>query len=208
LRAVDLNNPEFEQTAAYEFLLLDLKRFDNCLIATASMEEVYALAADPDGIGFIETHKAEILRNNKKSPAALCRKVALAADGEAIEVWGDSEQTRSYCYIDDCVDGSHRLMRSDHREPLNLGTDRLVSVNQLVDFVAGIAGKTIYKSYDLTKPVGVRGRSDNTRWRQVLGWEPGTSLEDGLARTYRWTSEQLEGAGRISRPCPRTPSQT
>src|SRR5207253_1388982 len=128
----------------------------------------------------------------EKSPAAICRKVALAGRVDTIEVWGDGKQTRSYCYIDDCVEGIYRLMRSDYREPLNLGTDRLVSIDELVNLVAGIAGKTIHKRYDVSKPQGVRGRnSDNTRLRDVLAWEPATSLEAGLARTYRWIEEQV-----------------
>jgi GDP-D-mannose 3',5'-epimerase len=129
----------------------------------------------------------------EKSPAAICRKIALAQDGDDIEVWGDGEQTRSYCYIDDCVEGIYRLMRSDHPEPINLGQDRMISINELVDMVAGIAGKRIGKQYDLTKPQGVRGRnSDNTRLRQVLNWEPAISLEEGLAVTYHWIASQVE----------------
>ena len=119
--------------------------------------------------------------------------VAVARDGDAIEVWGDGEQTRSYCYIDDCVEGLYRLMRSDYHEPLNLGQDRLISINQLVDMVACIAGKRIGKRYDPTKPQGVRGRnSDNSRLRAVLGWEPKVSLEEGLAATYRWIVAQVD----------------
>ena len=128
----------------------------------------------------------------EKSPAAICRKIALARDGDDIEVWGDGEQTRSYCYVDDCVEGIHRLMRSDHREPLNLGQDRMISINELVDMVAHVAGKRIGKRYDLGAPQGVRGRnSDNTRLRAVLGWEPAVSLEQGLEHTYRWIESQL-----------------
>jgi nucleoside-diphosphate-sugar epimerase len=128
----------------------------------------------------------------EKSPAAICRKVALVADGGEIEVWGDGEQTRSYCYIDDCVEGIYRLMQSDHREPLNLGTDYLVSINQLVDTVAEVAGKTVRKRYNLNAPQGVRGRnSDNTQLRQVLGWEPGTTLAAGLAVTYQWIRSEM-----------------
>ena len=134
----------------------------------------------------------------EKSPAAICRKIALAEDGETIEVWGDGQQTRSYCYVADCVEGIYRLMRSDYRAPLNLGTDRLVTINELVDIVANIAGKTIHKRHDLTKPQGVRGRnSDNSRLRQVLGWEPTVSLETGLARTYLWIAAELARAGRL-----------
>ena len=295
VRGVDIKEPEYEPTAAQEFLLLDLVKIENCLEATKDIDEVYGLAANMGGIGFIETHKAEIVRDNtlinmhtieaarqngvkrylytssaciypgykqketditplreedaypadaedgygweklymervcrhytedfgletrvvrfhnifgplgtydggrEKSPAAICRKVALAKDGDAIEVWGDGEQTRSYCYVDDCVEGIYRLMRSDYAEPLNLGQDRMISINELVDIVSKIAGKQIGKEYDLTKPQGVRGRnSDNTRLREALGWEPQISLEDGLQRTYRWISEELRKTGRLS----------
>ena len=115
-------------------------------------------------------------------------------DGDEIEVWGDGKQTRSYCYIDDCVEGIYRLMQSDYTRPLNLGQDRLISVDELVDIVAKIAGKKIIKRYDLSKPQGVRGRnSDNTRLRQVLKWEPQVSLEQGLEKTYRWIKKQVGG---------------
>jgi nucleoside-diphosphate-sugar epimerase len=292
VRGVDIKEPEFEHSAAHEFELLDLRYWENCLKATEGIEEVYGLAANMGGIGFIESNKALIVRDNtlidihtieasrangvkrylytssaciypgylqkdanvtplreedaypadaedgygwqklymervcrhytedfgldtrvvrfhnifgplgtydggrEKSPAAICRKVALAGDGDSIEVWGDGEQTRSYCYIDDCVEGIYRLMRSDYREPLNLGQDRMLSINELVDIIAGIAGKRIGKSYDLTKPQGVRGRnSDNTRLREALGWEPAISLEDGLAKTYDWIAGELRHKG-------------
>ena len=297
VRGADIKEPEYEPTAAHEFEVLDLRRFDNCLIATRGIQEVYALAADMGGIGFIETNKGVIVRNNtlinlhtieaaritgverllytssaciypgykqaetdisplkeedaypadaedgygweklytervcrhytedfgldtrvvrfhnifgplgtyeggrEKSPAAICRKIALAHDVDTIEVWGDGLQTRSYCYIDDCVEGIFRLMQSDHRNPLNLGQDRMISINELVDMVASIAGKRIGKRHDLSKPQGVRGRnSDNTQLRQVLGWEPRVSLEQGLALTYRWIEEQLRVSGRLSVP--------
>jgi nucleoside-diphosphate-sugar epimerase len=135
----------------------------------------------------------------EKSPAAICRKVALVEDEGVVEVWGDGKQTRSYCYVDDCVEGIHRLMESEYAEPLNLGQDRMVTINELVDIVAGIAGKRVYKQHDLEKPQGVRGRnSDNTRLREVLGWEPRVSLEDGLARTYQWIAGQLRQDGRLA----------
>ena len=128
----------------------------------------------------------------EKAPAALCRKIALAEDGGEIEIWGDGNQTRSFCYIDDCVEGTWRLMESDFNEPLNIGSDRLVTINELVDIIASIAGKKIKKVYRLDKPQGVRGRnSDNTLCRQVLNWEPKISLEEGLAKTYKWIEEQL-----------------
>jgi nucleoside-diphosphate-sugar epimerase len=270
-------------------MLLDLSHPDNCRQATENIDEVYGLAANMGGIGFIETNKAVIVRDNtlinlnsieaarqnnvkrylytssaciypgykqketdvtplkeedaypadaedgygweklymervcrhytedfgidtrvvrfhnifgplgtydggrEKSPAAICRKIALAQDGDDIEVWGDGEQTRSYCYIDDCVEGIYRLMRSDHREPINLGQDRMISINELVDMVAKIAGKRIGKNYDVTKPQGVRGRnSDNTRLREVLNWEPRVSLEQGLEVTYHWIAGELQ----------------
>jgi len=289
VRGVDIKAPEFEPTTANEFKLLDLRRSESCTEATRDIDEVYGLAANMGGIGFIENNKAVIVRDNtlmnlqsieaarangvtrylytssaciypgylqkvtdvaplreedaypadaedgygweklymervcrhyredfgletrvvrfhnifgplgtydggrEKSPAAICRKVALAKDEDTIEVWGDGEQTRSYCYIDDCVEGIYRLMKSDYSEPLNLGQDRMLSINDLVDLIAGIAGKKISKRYDLTKPQGVRGRnSDNTRLNQVLSWEPAVSLEAGLAKTYAWIAGELE----------------
>jgi GDP-D-mannose 3', 5'-epimerase len=129
----------------------------------------------------------------EKAPAAICRKVATAkiTGASEIEIWGDGEQTRSFCYIDDCVDGLVRLMASDCSEPLNLGQDRLISINQLADMVCRIAGVTLVKRH-VDGPQGVRGRnSDNTRLRQVLGWEPHVSLEDGLARTYEWIEGEV-----------------
>ena len=288
VRGVDIKPPEFEPTRAHEFELLDLRRWGSCLQATRRIDEVYNLAANMGGIGFIESFKAEIMRDSalinlhmleaarlneiqrflftssacvypgylqnvpdvtplaeehaypadaedgygweklfterqcrhyredygletrivrfhnifgplgtfeggrEKSPAAFCRKIALAAPNDEIEVWGDGRQTRSYCYIDDCVEGIHRLMRSDHRDPLNLGQDRMISVDELVDMVSAIAGKPVKKRYDTSKPQGVRGRnSDNTRLRQVLGWVPQVSLERGLEITYRWICGQL-----------------
>jgi nucleoside-diphosphate-sugar epimerase len=289
VRGVDLKMPEYSATDADEFLLLDLRRWENCLAATAGMDEVYALAADMGGMGFISSHHAEILHNNilisthtleaarangvsrylytssaciypeyrqldanvtplkeedaypaqpqdaygweklvterlcmhyreeygietrivrfhnifgplgtwqggrEKAPAALCRKVATAklTGNNVIEIWGDGEQTRSFCYIDDCVNGIYRLMRSDFAEPLNLGQDRLISINQLADMCAAAAGTRVVRKH-VPGPMGVRGRnSDNTLLRQVLGWEPEISLEEGLARTYEWIEEQV-----------------
>jgi nucleoside-diphosphate-sugar epimerase len=132
----------------------------------------------------------------EKAPAAMCRKIALAKlKGEdTIEIWGDGEQTRSFCFIDDCLEGIYRLMNSDYAEPLNLGQDRLVTINQLADIVADAAGVTMKKKH-VPGPQGVRGRnSDNTRLREVLGWEPQISLEEGLGRTYRWIEQQVIAA--------------
>ncbi len=129
----------------------------------------------------------------EKAPAAMCRKVAIAklTGNPEVEVWGDGEQTRSFCYIDDCLAGLYRLMQSDYRYPLNLGQDRMVTINQLAQIVAEIAGISIVLKH-VPGPQGVRGRnSDNTRLREVLGWEPQISLEDGLARTYAWIEQQV-----------------
>jgi GDP-D-mannose 3',5'-epimerase len=130
----------------------------------------------------------------EKVPAALCRKVALAEPGGSIEVWGDGEQTRSFCHVDDCIEGIHRIMRSGHDAPLNLGTDRMVSVNQLARIIIDISGKPGIGIQHVDGPQGVRGRnSDNTRLREVIGWEPRVSLEEGLVPTYRWIEEQVAG---------------
>ncbi len=294
VRGVDVKPPEFEATPAHDFQRLDLRRWDACLEATRQVDEVYNLAANMGGIGFIEANKAVIMHDNvlinmhmleaarlngtdrylytssacvypqslqqspdvaplreeqaypadpedgygweklfserqcrhytedhgletrvvrfhnifgplgtfeggrEKSPAAICRKVALAAPNDEIEVWGDGEQTRSYCYIDDCIEGIYRLMRSERREPLNLGQDRMLTINQLVDLVTAAAGKPVKKRHDLSKPQGVRGRnSDNTRLRQALGWVPQVSLERGLEITYQWIETQLRARGDI-----------
>ena len=295
VRGVDIKEPEFDRSEAHEFEVLDLRRWDNCLMATRGMNQVVQLAADMGGIGYISFHHGDSAHNNvlisthmleasrvngisrfffpssacvypqsmqsspevtplkeedvlpadpdegygweklfteklcgyyasengletrvarfhniygplgtydggrEKAPAAICRKVALAEDGGEIEIWGDGEQTRSFMYMDDCVQGIHLLMESDRREPLNLGTDRLVTINQLVDIVSKIAGKTLTKRHDLTAPQGVRGRnSDNTRLKQVLGWEPSVSLEEGLTITYRWIESQLVQQGSLA----------
>jgi len=289
VRGVDIKYPEFSATDADEFEILDLRRWDNCLQATRGVDEVYALAADMGGMGFISNHHAQILYNNslinlhtleaarvnnvsrylytssaciypeflqeetnvtplkeedaypampqdaygweklvseilcmhyrndfgietrtvrfhnifgekgtweggrEKAPAAMCRKIAMAKlNGETeIEIWGDGEQTRSFCYINDCVEGLYRLMRSDFHEPLNLGQDRMVTINQLADMVAEIAGIQITKKH-IDGPQGVRGRnSNNDKLRETLGWEPEISLEDGLQETYRWIEEQV-----------------
>jgi GDP-D-mannose 3', 5'-epimerase len=297
VRGVDIKHPEYELSPSHEFELLDLRRFDSCLIATRGIDEVYHLAADMGGIGYITAYHADIARNSaminmhmleaarintasrflfsssaciyplylqespdvanlreedaypaqpeegygteklfmeelckyykedygfetrvvrfhnvygplgtyeggkEKAPAAICRKVALSLDGDEIEVWGDGQQTRSFMYVEDCVEGIYRIMRSDYPHPLNLGTDELVTVNQLVDTVAEIAGKRIIKRYDTSKPQGVRGRnSDNTRIREALGWGPEISLREGLEPTYRWIESELRAAGRVPEP--------
>src|SRR5947208_696652 len=283
VRGVDIKQPEFEPSSADEFETLDLRKWENCVLATRDIDEVYNLAADMGGIGYITAYLADIARNNtlinvhmleasraggvkkflfsssacvyaqcnqksadvvplkeedahpadpepgygweklfaeqmcryyskdynfetrvvrfhnvygplgtyeggkEKAPAAISRKVALAEDGSEIEVWGDGQQTRSFMYVDDCVEGLRRLMASCYCEPLHLGTDELITINELVDLVCKVAGKRLRKRHDLTKPQGVRGRnSDNSQLRQVLGWEPAITLEHGLAITYKW----------------------
>lgn len=289
VRGVDLKRPEFSDSAADEFIVADLRNRDAARDSMKDIDEVYALAADMGGMGFISSHHAQILYNNslinlntidaareygvrrylftssaciypehlqtetdvrplketdaypampqdaygwekliservaahyredygietrivrfhnifgekgtweggrEKAPAALCRKIAYAklTGSDEIEIWGDGEQTRSFCYIDDCVEGLYRLMRSDFYEPINLGQDRMVSINELADIIAGIAGIRVKKIH-IDGPQGVRGRnSDNTLLREVLGWEPQISLEKGLERTYNWIEDQV-----------------
>ena len=289
VRGVDLKYPEYEASPADEFEVLDLRKADESLLATrGGIDEVYNLAADMGGIGYITAFHARISRNNilinahmleaarqngvkrflfsssacvynqskqkdpevkplreedaypadpepgygweklfaeelcryyykdygletrivrfhnvygplgtydggkEKAPAAISRKVALAADGGDIEIWGDGEQTRSFMLVDDCVEGLIRIMACDYHEALNLGTDELVTINELVDIVCRIAGKRLKKSHDLSGPQGVRGRnSDNTLLRRVLGWEPSIHLAEGLRGTYAWIESEL-----------------
>jgi nucleoside-diphosphate-sugar epimerase len=288
VRGVDLNKPQYEPTQSDEFNILDLRRWENCLAATRDVDEVYNLAADMGGIGYITLYLAEIARNNtlinshmleasrangvkrflftssaciypkyrqerediislkeedaypaypeagygweklyaeqlcryykedfgletriarlhnvygplgtfdggrEKAPAAICRKLALAPEDSEIEIWGDGNQTRSFLYIDDCVEALIRLMASDWREPLNIGSDSLISINQLAELVIQIANKKMRIRNDPSKPQGVRGRnSDNTRSREVLKWKPSVELADGLTITYKWIQSQL-----------------
>ncbi len=123
----------------------------------------------------------------EKSPAALCRKVAEAHSPGTITIWGDGKQTRSYCYIDDAVKGTVMLMESDYDKPINIGSERLITIDELADMIIKISGKTITKTYDLTAPQGVRGRNaDITLIKKILGWKPQTTLEEGLEKTYKW----------------------
>ena len=289
VRGVDIKYPEFQSTLASEFMLLDLRDYNYCLTATKGVDQVYNLAADMGGIGYITSKLADIARNNvlinsnmlessrvnkidmffysssaciyptevqnsatskslkesdaypaspeegygweklfseklceyytrdfglktrvarfhnvygplgtydggkEKAPAALCRKIAEAAEGAEIEVWGDGEQTRSFMYIDDCIEGIFRIVNSNVNEPLNLGMDNLVTINGMVDIITKISGKTLLKIHDLSKPQGVRGRnSDNTNIKQLLGWSPSYPLEKGLSKTYTWISSQIK----------------
>jgi len=129
----------------------------------------------------------------EKAPAALCRKVILASDGGEIEIWGDGEQTRSFCYIDDCLEGTYRLMESDWKKPLNIGSDELVTINEMVDIICKIAGKTLQKKHLLDRPQGVRGRNaDLALVKRILNWEPKISLEEGLEKTYKWIEKEIK----------------
>jgi len=294
VRGADRKEPDFDSTPADEFIVADLRQPEGAVSAMQGVEEVYALAADMGGMGFISQNHAQILRNNalinihtleaarnagvqrylytssacvypeyrqtqtdvvplreeeaypaqpqdaygwekllterlchhyreefglstrivrfhnifgpcgtweggrEKAPAALCRKIALAklSGNPEIQIWGDGQQTRSFCYIDDCVEGLYRLAQSEYEEPLNLGQDRLVSIDQLADMIAEIAHVRIVKMH-VPGPQGVRGRnSDNSRLRRVLGWEPQISLEDGLTCTYDWIEQQVRDANR------------
>src|SRR5690606_22025167 len=130
----------------------------------------------------------------EKAPAAICRKVIQAklSGRHEIEIWGDGEQTRSFMFIDDCIKGTELIMHSLVEEPLNLGSDQLVTINQLVDIAESIAGLRLRRRYLLDAPKGVRGRnSDNTMINEYLGWAPSISLEEGLEKTYRWIHDQL-----------------
>jgi nucleoside-diphosphate-sugar epimerase len=136
----------------------------------------------------------------EKAPAAICRKVAEAklSGRHEIEVWGDGEQTRSFMYIEDCVEGTRRIMASDIYEPINLGSCEIVTINTLIDIVEEIAGIKVTRRYNLDAPEGVRGRnSDNTLIRERLGWEPAIPLQDGLERTYRWIFDQVAALERV-----------
>ena len=139
----------------------------------------------------------------EKAPAAMCRKVAYAPNPGEIEVWGDGKQTRSFMYIDDCVEGIHRIMRSDYGKPLNLGTDELVTVDELAEIVIDASEKKIGLVHDLSKPQGVRGRnSDNTRLQEILQWQPRTTLRKGIVPTYRWIAEQTAAAAPVAKSMP------
>jgi nucleoside-diphosphate-sugar epimerase len=135
----------------------------------------------------------------EKAPAAVCRKVASASNGGEIEIWGDGKQTRSFMFIDDCVKGTQDILHSNITDPLNLGSDEVVTINGLVDIVEDIAGIKLKRSYNLDAPKGVNGRnSDNTLIKQKLGWAPSIKLRDGLEKTYAWIHEQIVS----NKPCP------
>ncbi len=291
VRGVDLKYPEFNETKADEFVIGDLRDPAVCnKITDRAFDEVYQLAADMGGAGFIFTgdNDAAIMHNSaminlnmletcrltgvkkifysssaciypkynqmdpdnpicsedsaypaipdseygweklfserlymayarnygmkvhiarfhnifgeegtwdggrEKAPAAICRKVALAEDGRKIEMWGDGKQTRSFLYIDECLEGVQRLMNSDFMGPLNIGSEEMVTINQLAKIVMKIAGKNL-KIKHIEGPLGVRGRnSDNRAIKEKLGWAPSMPLEVGLKKTYTWIEEQVK----------------
>jgi GDP-D-mannose 3', 5'-epimerase len=131
----------------------------------------------------------------EKSPAAICRKVAyLSEEGGTIEVWGDGLQTRSFLYIDECIEATRRLMESDFIGPVNIGSEERVTINQLVETAAKVSGKVVQKVYKLDAPLGVRGRnSNNDLIRKELGWDYSQTLEEGIRKTYDWIKEQMNG---------------
>jgi GDP-D-mannose 3',5'-epimerase len=299
VRGADLKHPQFGSSQADEFLLTDLRSQASCEQAAEGVDDIYALAADMGGIGYISSNHSSLSRNNilinanmleaaigegtarylftssacvypsfrqskddatglreseaipadpekgygweklfseqlvsyyredngldvriarlhnvygpltaydggrEKAPAAICRKVGQASDGSTVEIWGDGRQTRSFCFIDDCVEGLLRLMESGYQHPINIGTEELVTIDEMVDTVCKIAGKRLRKVHNVDKPQGVRGRnSDNTIMRSVLHWEPRISLELGLSRTYRWIWSELERNHRNEPPAP------
>ena len=128
----------------------------------------------------------------EKAPAALCRKVAMAKDGGSITIWGNGKQIRSFLYIDDCLEATRLLMESDCKEPLNIGSDEAVTINELADMIIKISGKRIEKKYDLTKPIGVRSRNaDISMLKKQLNWQPKVTYREGLEKTYRWVEKQV-----------------
>lgn len=134
----------------------------------------------------------------EQAPAAICRKVAEASEGDEISIWGDGEQSRSFCYIDDCLNGIWKLMRSNYHMPLNIGSDEIVSINRLTDMVAGVAGKNIKKKHLYDRAPGVRGRyADCWQLQSALGWSPDIGLEEGMKKTYAWIESQVKSESRV-----------
>ena len=287
VRGVDLREPEFMESRADDFVLMDLRRSENCHQVVRHIDQIYSFASNMGGIEFITRVKADVMHDNvlinanlldacrkndvarfffsssaciypkskqvkpdvaplketdalpahpntpygweklftermclayhddygletrvaryhnvygpestyeggrEKAPAALCRKVAEAEDGDKITIWGDGKQTRSFLYIDDCLDATFRLMNSDYHKPINIGNDELISIDRLADLIIEISGKRLGKEYDFSKPQGVRGRNaDLTLARKILDWWPTVSYQAGLEKTYSWIEEQ------------------
>jgi len=297
VRGADLKLPQFEPSKADDFHLADLRFFENCARAVDGVDDVYQLAADMGGIGYITAVHATLSRNNilinshmleaarlagvkrylytssacvypanlqddaevtplkeseaipaepekgygweklfaeqltsyfgeehgldvrmvrfhniygplgtyeggrEKAPAAISVKVARAKDGGTIPIWGDGKQTRSFCYIDDAVEGVRRVMESGISRPLNIGSSEITTIDGLVDLVSAAAGKHLHKAYEPNRPQGVRGRnSDNTLIRSLLHWEPSIPLRHGIPKTYQWIASQLTNGSEVHPP--------
>ena len=193
---LDPDNPDCRESSAYpanpdseygweklfsERLYLSYHRNYNMPICIARYHNIYGPESTWEG-------------GREKAPAAICRKVAYLPDvGGGIEVWGDGEQTRSFLYIDECIEASRRLMDSDFIGPVNIGSEEMVTINQLVDKVAKVSGKAVSKRHKLDAPLGVRGRnSNNDLIREAIGWDYQLTLEEGLSKTYAWVNEQVK----------------
>lgn len=191
----DPHNPNCSEESAYpaapdseygweklfsERLFLSYHRNYKIPVAIARFHNIYGPQGTWDG-------------GREKAPAAICRKIALLGQGGGeIEVWGDGSQTRSFLYVDECIEATRRLMMSEFYSPLNIGSEEMVSISQLVDIVSKIANKNVTKKFNLDAPIGVKGRnSDNKLMRKVLGWDYTLTLEDGLTKTYEWINEQI-----------------
>jgi GDP-D-mannose 3', 5'-epimerase len=289
VKGIDLKKPQFSKTHADKFIIADLRDLSQVKKHITKTDELYMLAADMGGMGFISCNGPQIVNNNaiinlntlkvasevgikkvffsssacvypeekqmktnnkglkesdaypanpdtaygwekifieqvcktyndelgmnikvarfhniygpegtydggrEKSPAALCRKIAKTKNNGEIEVWGDGKQTRSYCYIDDCLEGVYTLMHSKHNQPINVGSDRLVTINKMVKIISEVANKNVSIKYDLTKPQGVRGRnSNNKNVEKILKWKTNITLEEGLKKTYNWIQSQIK----------------
>ena len=192
---LDPNNPDCRESSAYpanpdseygweklfsERLYLSYHRNYNIPICIARYHNIYGPESTWEG-------------GREKAPAAICRKVANACDEDSIEVWGDGEQTRSFLYIDECIEATRRLMESNFLGPVNIGSEEMVSINELVNITAKVAGKAVSKRHKLDAPLGVRGRnSNNDLVREKLGWDYEQTLEEGIRKTYAWVDEQVQ----------------
>jgi len=193
---MDPDNPNLEESSAYpanpdseygweklfsERLYFSYSRNYGIRVAVARYHNIYGPEGTWDG-------------GREKAPAAICRKVLRAQENNGeVEIWGDGMQTRSFLYIDDCIEATKRLMQSEFSGPINIGSDEMVSINQLVDMAAAVEDKAITRRYKIDAPTGVRGRnSDNRLIRQVLDWEYQVSLTQGVGLTYEWIKQQLE----------------
>jgi nucleoside-diphosphate-sugar epimerase len=192
---MDPDNPNCEESSAYpanpdseygweklfsERLYLSYSRNYKIPIAVARYHNIYGPKGTWEG-------------GREKAPAAICRKISyLPTEGGSIEVWGDGKQTRSFLYIDECIEATRRLMESDFSQPINIGSEEMVTIDQLIEITSEVANKNVNKQYKLDAPVGVRGRnSDNNLIRSVLGWDYEMTLKEGISKTYLWINSQI-----------------